>query len=133
MKRIDALKAFMGKGIEEIVVRINFNGQVVEFDRGLLIRVYEYLDQDLAGLSDSKAELCESKDKPHKPKTKTARSSAPVKKVTAGAGKRRTVDAGKLIALHKAGWRPENIADELGCHVATVYNYLRQCKDEGTL
>lgn len=61
------------------------------------------------------------------------KGTKPVKKVTAGRGKRKTVDAGKLIALHKAGWTPEKIADELSCHVATVYNYLRKAKEEGKI
>lgn len=37
---------------------------------------------------------------------------------------RKTVDVGKLIALHNAGWSVAKIADELGVSTRTVYNYL---------
>lgn len=136
MKRAEVLREFIkGEDIEDVRICINLKGstEAAYYSASTLLLIYDYLDQDLAGSSDSKSELCEPKDKPRKPKTKTARSSTPAKKVTAGGGKRRTVDAGKLIALYKAGWHPEKIADELGCHVTTVYNYLRQCKDEGKI
>ena len=37
---------------------------------------------------------------------------------------KKTVDVGKLIALHNAGWPVAKIADELGISMRTVYNYL---------
>ena len=37
---------------------------------------------------------------------------------------RKTVDVGKLIALHYAGWSVAKIADELGVSTRAVYNYL---------
>lgn len=37
---------------------------------------------------------------------------------------KKTVDVGKLIALHNAGWSVAKIADELGISTSTVYNYL---------
>ncbi len=37
---------------------------------------------------------------------------------------KKTVDVGKLIALHNAGWSVAKIADELGVSTRTVYNYL---------
>lgn len=37
---------------------------------------------------------------------------------------RKTVDVGKLIALHNAGWSVAKIADELGVSTRAVYNYL---------
>lgn len=37
---------------------------------------------------------------------------------------RKTVDVGKLIALHNAGWSVAKIADELKVSVQTVYKYL---------
>ena len=37
---------------------------------------------------------------------------------------KKTVDVGKLIALHNAGWSVAKIADELGVSTKTVYNYL---------
>lgn len=37
---------------------------------------------------------------------------------------KKTVDVGKLIALHNAGWPVAKIADELKVSVRTVYKYL---------
>lgn len=37
---------------------------------------------------------------------------------------KKTVDVGKLIALHNAGWPVAKIADELGISTRMVYNYL---------
>lgn len=37
---------------------------------------------------------------------------------------KKTVDVGKLIALHNAGWSVAKIADELKVSVQTVYKYL---------
>lgn len=59
------------------------------------------------------------------PKTKsTAKAKAEPKKSG--------VDHGKLIALHKAGWSIEKIADELGCTTTTVRNHIRQEEQNGT-
>lgn len=41
-----------------------------------------------------------------------------------GKKSKKTVDVGKLIALHNAGWSVAKIADELGVSTKTVYNYL---------
>lgn len=42
------------------------------------------------------------------------------------------IDHGKLIALHKAGWSIEKIADEMGCTTTTVRNHIRQEEQNGT-
>lgn len=39
--------------------------------------------------------------------------------------KRKNIDRGKIIALHKAGWSGRKIADEMGCSVGTVYNVIK--------
>ena len=41
------------------------------------------------------------------------------------------IDHGKLIALHKAGWSIEKIADEMGCTTTTVRNHIRQEEQNG--
>lgn len=59
-----------------------------------------------------------------KPKTKsTAKAKAEPKKSG--------VDHGKLIALHKAGWSIEKIADEMDCTTTTVRNHIRQEEQNG--
>ena len=52
---------------------------------------------------------------------------------TKTAEKKKKVDVGKLLALHKAGWKADKIADELRISVATVYNHLSKARKEGKL
>lgn len=70
----------------------------------------------------------EAKPEPEpKPKAKTepkAKSKAEPKKPG--------IDHGKLIALWKAKWSIEKIADELGCTTTTVRNHIRQEEQNGT-
>lgn len=48
-----------------------------------------------------------------------------------GAGKKRkAIDTGKLMALHKAGWSNVKIADELEISDVTVGKYLKQMEGE---
>lgn len=44
--------------------------------------------------------------------------------------KQKTVDSGKLYALHDAGWGRKMIADELGVSEQTVSNYLKKREEE---
>ena len=72
----------------------------------------------------------EAKPEPeHKPKTepkvKTKPKAEPKKSGPSG------IDHGKLIALHKAGWSIEKIADEMGCTTTTVRNHIRQEEQNG--
>lgn len=45
-------------------------------------------------------------------------------------GRKKKVDTGKLLALRKAGWTIEKIADELSVSVGTVCNYLKKLEEE---
>lgn len=40
------------------------------------------------------------------------------------------MDTGKLLALRKAGWTIEKIADELSVSVGTICNYLKKLEGE---
>ena len=40
--------------------------------------------------------------------------------------KRKRIDQGKVLALAKAGWSAQKIADEMGCSVPAVYNALKK-------
>ena len=42
------------------------------------------------------------------------------------------VDAGKILALHRAGWTGAKIADEMGCSTATVSHYIKESRHAGT-
>lgn len=44
--------------------------------------------------------------------------------------KRKSVDVGKILALHKAGWSNVKIADELGMNEKTVWYYVDKARKE---
>ena len=150
MKRIDALKLLMGDD-DSGKLTIEICGTFYQAERW--IQIYEYLNADILvpkeDLQEPKDEAennsrkqqqktaAENDSKPVADDTKpTANNNKPVKKVTAGSGKRgreSMVDTGKLIALAKAGWSREKIADELKVSVATVYGHLKKAREEGKL
>ena len=41
-----------------------------------------------------------------------------------------TIDHGKIVALHNAGWTNKAIADEMGITPVTVWNHLKQLEEE---
>jgi DNA-directed RNA polymerase specialized sigma24 family protein len=73
--------------------------------------------------------LIEEEDPQPEPKTKPEPKAKPKTepKKSGPAG----IDHGKLIALHKAGWSIEKIADEMGCTTTTVRNHIRQEEQNG--
>ena len=44
--------------------------------------------------------------------------------------KRKPVDTGKLLALHRAGWTNAKIADEMGMNEKTVWYYINKARKE---
>ena len=46
---------------------------------------------------------------------------------------RKQIDYGKMLALYRAGWKIDDIADELHCGTSTVYRYISKCRKEGKL
>lgn len=44
--------------------------------------------------------------------------------------KRRKVDGGKIRALHEGGWSAKAIAEDVGCGLQTVYNYLKKLEEK---
>lgn len=44
--------------------------------------------------------------------------------------KRKQIDVGKIMALHRAGWNNVKIADEMKLHPVTVGKYIRQEEDK---
>ena len=43
---------------------------------------------------------------------------------------KKTIDHGKIIALHKAGWSASKIAPEVGCSLQTVINHINAEKEK---
>ena len=76
----------------------------------------------------------EAKPEPKEYKTKVEPKTKPAKQPKAESKKKggpAGIDHGKLIALHKAGWSIEKIADEMGCTTTTVRNHIRQEEQNG--
>lgn len=69
-----------------------------------------------------KANLMQNSSKEAIAETKENKSDEPKE------GKRGKVDIGKLFALHNAGWNAKDIAEELNCSLATVYNNINKLK-----
>lgn len=57
----------------------------------------------------------------------------PLKGFDVKRGRGKDVDVGKIKALHKAHWTAEQIADDMGISVPTVYKYLRKLRESGEL
>lgn len=47
--------------------------------------------------------------------------------------KRKKIDKGKVLALHKAGWSNADIAKEIGCHPSSISQIITAAIDEGRL
>lgn len=56
----------------------------------------------------------------------TGKAPPPIKP----AAKRRQVDGGKIMALHKAGWPVAKIADEMRICQNTVRSYIRKMEEK---
>lgn len=136
MRRIDALRSLMGRGVQRVDLYVDLAGEPTSINADMAIKLYDYLDEDLCEpkaeqqkpkekLDERKAEFCESKDKPQKPK-----ATAPAKKVVAGSGKRKKLDDGKMLALRKAGWTYKRISEEMGCSEQTVINHIQSREGE---
>ena len=126
MRRIDALKALAGKTMVGTFSVLTDTGEA--WSAAELVKIYEYLSEEIP---EPKDDLC-------KPKAVRAagHDRKPAEKATAVSGKRgreSTIDTGKLIALAKAGWTKEKIADELKVCEATVYSHLKKAREEGRI
>lgn len=73
--------------------------------------------------------LIEEEDPQPEPKTKPEPKAKPKAepKKSGPAG----IDHGKLIALYRAKWSIEKIADEMDCTTTTVRNHIRQEEQNG--
>ena len=94
-----------------------------EIDPQTTIEDLGFADGFLIEEEDPQPEL-EPKPKAE-PKAKPKPKTEPKKSGPSG------IDHGKLIALHKAGWSIEKIADEMGCTTTTVRNHIRQEEQNG--
>lgn len=64
--------------------------------------------------------------KPEKIHTKPKRTDKPDTEENLPAKKKKGIDGEKILALYDAGWKPTDIAKEIGCAQQTVYNHLKE-------
>lgn len=115
MRRIDALKALTGRTMVGTFSVLTDTGEA--WSAAELVKIYEYLSEEIP---EPKDDIC-------KPKAVRAagHDHKPAEKVTAGPGKRQKLDDGKMLALRRAGWTYDKIADEMGCSPQTVINHIK--------
>lgn len=101
MTRGDVLKGLIKGSDMDLMVSI---GGVKPIDAKLAIKIWEHLNMVVDP----------QKQDPQKQEPEKAE------------GKRKKLDDGKMLALRKAGWSYEKIADEMGCSTPTVINHIRE-------
>lgn len=105
MTRGESLKRLIrGSGMH---IMVRFDGIDDAIDATVALQIWEQLSVDADPV----------KQDPPRPK------QAPDQK--AAGKKRKPLDDGKMLALRKAGWPYEKIADEMGCSPQTVINRIK--------
>ena len=102
MKRIEALKSMVSDN--KLPMQIVIGGLVL--DAKEVVAAHEYLEENIP-----------EKQEPKKVNITT---------VSAPKFERKNLDDGKMLALRKAGWTYDKIADEMGCSTQTVINHIRE-------
>ena len=115
MTRGEVLKKLL-TGIEEVdeLLLVVVNDDLDTIGAHEAIRIWEKLNEEIPG-STRKMDPPKEEQKP-----------APIKAVKGG--KKKQLDDGKMLALRKAGWSFEKIADEMHCATQTVINHLNETK-----
>lgn len=99
----EALKSLIRGGV--VGIKISFPGRVAPepLDADIALKIWEYLNKEV---DQGKQDPVHVDPPKHE--------------------KRRKLDDGKMLALRKAGWSYEKIADEMGCSTQTVINHIRE-------
>lgn len=114
MRKGEVLKSLLSddSGLK-VKMTVQFRGVPEPIDADVAIKIWEQLnaiadasDQDPRQRAEPKKEKPADAKKPGKPKKK--------------------LDDGKMLALRKAGWTYEKIADEMGCSTQTVINHIKE-------
>lgn len=127
MKRGEALER-MTEMFGPVAVALNY-GDGVNVDSGLMLMIWRYLNEEISETVDEEAPTVaptacqpgEAVDVWEEPKKERK------------GGRTSTVDTGKLIALRKAGWTTEQIAEELNVDKSTVSYHVSKLKKEGQI
>lgn len=83
-------------------------------EKGKTAGCFDICEDCTSGVLDELEKFFGEKTEPKQEKPKAAK---PKKEKTA----KQTIDRGKVMALHKAGWPAGKIADEMGCSVQAIY------------
>lgn len=102
MRRGDALKDFI-TGTSELNIMIEIDNDLNMIPAETAVRIWEYLNEQTCEEKKQKKEEQKQEQKPKK-----------------------LLDTPKMVALRKAGWTYEKIADEMGCSIQTVINYIKK-------
>ena len=106
MTKGEVLKRLLGADkVEDEYLLVIVNGDLDTIEASDAVRIWEKLNEEMPG----------TKKEPEKKK-------APEK----AAPKKKPLDDKKMLALRKAGWSYEKIADEMKCAVQTVINHIRE-------
>lgn len=111
MTRGESLKRLV-KG-SDMHIMIRFDGIEGAVDADMALKIWEQLSIDADPVKQDPV-------KKEAPKQKT--EPKPVKKA---AGNKKPLDDGKMLALRKAGWTYDKIADEMRCSTQTAINHIK--------
>ena len=109
MRRGDALKQFL-LGMDELNILLEIDDDLNVIPADVALRIWNYLN-----------EVVQDEKKEEKKTEAGQKEKAKVE--------RKKLDTPKMIALRKAGWTYDKIADEMGCSTQTVINHIK--KQEG--
>lgn len=106
MKRGEALKQFMA-GMEDLNVMIEIDNDMNVIPADVAIRIWERLNEQIPEVKKEAKKEVQPKQEPK-------------------ASKGKKLDTPKMVALRKAGWTYDKIADEMGCSTQTVINHIKK-------
>ena len=112
---------------EPAMVNPEFEVAAQEMDAAILVPVNMRIDKDKPPLPTEPSSPAESDGAAALP---AAGTTKPPGKCMAADTKRKPVDTGKLLALHRAGWTNTKIADEMGMNEKTVWYYINKARKE---
>ena len=114
MKKGEVLKSLLSddSGLK-VKMTVQFRGVPEPIDADVAIKIWEQLNA-IADKPDQ--DPVQEDPKPKKEKPADAKKPGKPKK---------KLDDGKMLALRKAGWTYEKIADEMGCSTQTVINHIK--------
>lgn len=126
MTRGEVLKKLVQGLKDDIPFFMAIDGDMNMISAEVAIMIWEKLSEDIPNTLHPKAE---PKPKKEAQKVEPVKLKAP--KESKPSGNKRKLDDGKMLALRRAGWSYEKIADEMHCAPQTVINHIRDKEERG--